>query len=188
MVPVILTDNEINQIVSAIEVSTAFYEACKKKHNFAPVVDIFDDAIAFRKSLLNKLIAFRQMTQIQCNSNQMRCEIMPKKIIYEIDAWGVKTPAHLYAVQYTQSGTLAIVARTTCGEPFAVLTVNLSSLRLTTYQSFVDTNNCPWAEKFLVENNIAKPVPHVSRRSGFCSYPLYSFNPTLIDNDFTEVS
>ena len=188
MVPVILTDNEINQIVSTIEVSTAFYEACKKKHNFAPVVDIFDDAIASQKSLLNKLIAFRQMTQIQCKSNQTRCKTMPKKIIYEIDAWGVKTPVHLYAMQYTQSGTLAIVARTTCGEPFAVLTVNLSSSRLINYHSYIDTINCPWAETFLVENNIANLVPRCNRMSGFYSYPLYSFNPTLIDYDFTEVS
>lgn len=45
-------------------------------------------------------------------------------------------------------------------EPFAVLTVNLDN---------------PWAEKFVKTNRIAKDE-YITDASGYCRYPLYSFN------------
>ena len=61
-------------------------------------------------------------------------------------------------------------------EPFATLTVNLGYDDIVDdiYQ-FVDTNNCPWAEEFIKENNLGTPTG-VYGRSGYCSYPLYEFN------------
>lgn len=58
-----------------------------------------------------------------------------------------------------------------CYAPFCTLSVNLDE-SIPPDQFFVDTNNCPWAEQFLQENNIAKPVGRCGH-SGFCTYPLY---------------
>lgn len=81
---------------------------------------------------------------------------------------------------YHKPRTLAVQAA--CikgGKTFATLTVNLDGYTGAGLQSdtrtFVDTNNCPWAEKFLRENGIAKPTGIVMQ-SGFCSYPLYEFD------------
>lgn len=58
-----------------------------------------------------------------------------------------------------------------CDEgPYATLSVNLGKVKKG--QFFVDTNNCPWAPKWLEENAIAKPLDKIAR-SGFCWYPLY---------------
>lgn len=59
-------------------------------------------------------------------------------------------------------------------EPFARLTVNLVN-DLDEDCAYVDTNNCPWAEHFIVTNNLGYPVG-TARRSGYCVYPLYRFN------------
>lgn len=58
--------------------------------------------------------------------------------------------------------------------PFARLTVNLG-WKLPENQAFVDTNNCPWAEKFIKENGLGKPL-NKFESSGYCDYPLYEFN------------
>lgn len=81
---------------------------------------------------------------------------------------------------YRNNNSLAIIL--TChndeydfDEPFADLTVNLSGdIANDTYQ-FVDTNNCPWAEEFIEENNLGTPTG-LYGGSGYCSYPLYQFN------------
>lgn len=52
---VFLRPGEIEAIKQAIEVSTAFYEACKSRVSFAPVVDIFNDCILQQRLLLQKL-------------------------------------------------------------------------------------------------------------------------------------
>ena len=59
-------------------------------------------------------------------------------------------------------------------EPFATLTVNLRKLN-TNNQAFVDTNNCPWAEKFIQENKLGV-FKGILESSGYCVYPLYSFD------------
>lgn len=43
----------------------------------------------------------------------------------------------------------------------------------------IDTNNCPWAEKFLTDN---KPAVDTGRkvRSGFCTYPIYKFDRKVL--------
>ena len=60
-------------------------------------------------------------------------------------------------------------------EPFAMLTVNLPNYgKLPENQAFVDTNNCSWAESFIKENRLGKPVGKIGI-SGWCEYPLYEF-------------
>lgn len=60
-------------------------------------------------------------------------------------------------------------------EPFAMLTVNLDDGMANDEYAYVDTNNCPWAEEFIEENNLGSPTG-IMGFSGYCAYPLYRFN------------
>lgn len=59
-------------------------------------------------------------------------------------------------------------------EPYGDVTVNLLS-SVPPYCAFVDTNNMPELEDFLVKNGIAE-FTGIEQRSGYCSYPLYLFS------------
>lgn len=59
-------------------------------------------------------------------------------------------------------------------EPYANVTVNLNN-KLAKNYGYVDTNNMPEIEKFLVDNDFAINTGFY-RESGFCRYPLYLFN------------
>ena len=59
-------------------------------------------------------------------------------------------------------------------EPYGDVTVNLLT-SVPPYCAFVDTNNMPELEDFLVENGIAE-FTGIQQRSGYCSYPLYLFD------------
>lgn len=59
-------------------------------------------------------------------------------------------------------------------ELFTVLTVNLNEVLLPN-QAYVDINNNPEAEQFIVENGLGKATGKTST-SGFCTYPLYEFD------------
>ena len=59
-------------------------------------------------------------------------------------------------------------------EPYGDVTVNLLS-SVPAYCAFVDTNNMPELEDFLVGNGIAE-FTGIQQRSGYCSYPLYLFD------------
>ena len=59
-------------------------------------------------------------------------------------------------------------------EPYGDVTVNLLS-SVPPYCAFVDTNNMPELEDFLVKNKIAE-FTGIEQRSGYCSYPLYLFD------------
>ena len=60
------------------------------------------------------------------------------------------------------------------GIPLAVITVNLGDL-LKRNMAYIDTNNCPWAENFLVDNDFGLPTGEY-KVSGFCIYPLYQLD------------
>ena len=59
-------------------------------------------------------------------------------------------------------------------EPYANITVNLSTA-VPPYCAFVDINNMPEIEDFLVKNGIAESTG-LKQTSGYCRYPLYVFN------------
>ena len=65
------------------------------------------------------------------------------------------------------------------GEPYADITVNLEHLT-DPCTAFVDTNNLPNIEKFLTDNHIAEYLGTI-QTSGYCAYPLYRFNPEIIN-------
>ena len=78
---------------------------------------------------------------------------------------------------YRTNGTLAVIMdEVESGDRYAVLTVNLCSpLQDKSRMAFVDTNNIDSIDKWLVEQGIAKPTSECVT-SGFCTYPLMSFN------------
>ena len=65
------------------------------------------------------------------------------------------------------------------GEPYADIAVNLEPLT-DPYTAFVDTNNLPNIDKFLTDNHIAEYLGPI-QTSGYCAYPLYRFNPEIIN-------
>ena len=81
----------------------------------------------------------------------------------------IKTSKYLYG------DNLAIELTTDTIELFAKLTVNLAEWTLPNDKAFVDTNNCPWAEKFIADNKLGKPTG-IKAASGYCVYPQYRFD------------
>lgn len=93
--------------------------------------------------------------------------------MYEIEAWGRKHNVTVHATKYVDNGNLTVCLDDPMEGPYATITVNLG--RLNDGFAYVDTNNCPWAVKFLEENGLAEFTGKTCR-SGFCEYPLYKFN------------
>ena len=74
---------------------------------------------------------------------------------------------------YLHGGGLALSLFSSSEGTFETISVNLEDEQLTDKDCFfVDTNNCPWAEKFLEDNGIAKPTGNLGF-SGFCVYPEF---------------
>ena len=93
---------------------------------------------------------------------------------YEIDG----TKVTVQKSSYMDNQTLAIVlTEVDTGESYDVITTNIndSDFVCDKTHAFVDTNNCPWAPKFIKDNNLGKPMNYIGE-SGYCSYPLYEFN------------
>lgn len=59
-------------------------------------------------------------------------------------------------------------------EPYGDVTVNLG-VEVPDFCGYVDTNNMPELEQFLIDNDIGE-FTGLCQRSGFCVYPLYMFN------------
>ena len=58
-------------------------------------------------------------------------------------------------------------------EPFCDVTVNLPNAELSSDNLvFLDVNNAPWLEQFMVSNGFGMPTGRI-RTSGFVNYPLY---------------
>lgn len=57
---------------------------------------------------------------------------------------------------------------------FASLTINLSVRIMSNNVAFVNVKECPWAEKFIEENELGKKVG-TALEDNDCKYPLYEF-------------
>ena len=58
-------------------------------------------------------------------------------------------------------------------EPFCDVTVNLPNAELSSDNLiFLDVNNAPWLEQFMIDNGFGMPTGRF-RTSGFVNYPLY---------------
>lgn len=75
------------------------------------------------------------------------------------------------------NGNLAIRMITEDDEVFATMTVNLGEEDdvLPKDQAYLDVNNLPEIEEFVVKNKLAEPM-EIVMQSGYVVYPLYKFN------------
>ena len=64
-------------------------------------------------------------------------------------------------------------------EPYAMLTVNLK--KVPEGCAYVDTNNLPYAEDFIMKYKLGKKVLGQDAVSGYCVYPLYHFDMDALD-------
>lgn len=100
-----------------------------------------------------------------------------KELNYKSQLFG-DIPVIFDIQQYMMNGNMYIglVSKDEDGylEPYSDLTVNLDR-KVPDYCAYVDVNNMPEAEKFISENELGYFTGLV-QRSGYCMYPLYSFN------------
>lgn len=102
-----------------------------------------------------------------------------KKVFHaRLSKTGRTYPVTLHFTHYNDNHTLVVqlIEASAPWCPFATITVNLQNPVQDMTHAYVDTNNNPWAEEFLVDNGIAKRVPGCEMISGFCTYPLYEFD------------
>lgn len=84
--------------------------------------------------------------------------------------------------RYNYDDSLAIELISDSKGPFARLTVCIdNNIKLKDNESFVDTNNCPWAIEFIEQNKLGEYTGEFGA-SGYCVYPLYRFNLDTIKN------
>lgn len=98
--------------------------------------------------------------------------------LYKFNLYDKEYNIYLDTDSYSLTKNLAVRAYSENGEPFATITVNLPDGRLSgdiKKFAFVDTNNIPGIDSFLISNGIAKPTGHYGF-SGFCAYPEFEFD------------
>ena len=84
-----------------------------------------------------------------------------------------ETEVIVFTSKYISNDNFAI--QLMCDEgPYATLTVNLGE-KCESNCSYVDTNNCPWAEDFIAEHKLGTKTGKYGY-SGYCVYPEYEFN------------
>lgn len=105
---------------------------------------------------------------------------------FNLVSYGQTIPVYFNIEEYVNSSSLALEliddSNPKCHEPYAGVTVCLPASNLLENKAtdaYIDTNNFPKVEDFLIKNNIAKPLGY-SAMSGFCVYPAYRFNLEVI--------
>jgi len=92
--------------------------------------------------------------------------------------WGYVQEVKLEINKYANNNSLYIGLNTVGGEyeeSYGDITVNFDG-QVPDYCAFLDMNNLPEAKGFIEENKLGE-FTGITKRSGFCEYPLYIFNP-----------
>lgn len=108
--------------------------------------------------------------------------------IYELNFYGHKYHIVMQKGTYHSNGTLAIEMLSTTPKGkfkdyFGTLTVNIadSDMVASDKYAFIDTNNNgEEIAQWLIDNKIAYPTGIIGY-SGFCSYPLFKFDESVLD-------
>ena len=129
----------------------------------------------------------------QIEENEEKLKELKQKLVVNKDRLrenGVlvyQTPYEAYAVtsiflrQYREDKSLCIDLWNDVEGPIARLTVCLSKKgKISGTESYLDTNNCPWAEQFVEEYNLGEITDDVGF-SGFCMYPKVKWNLTELE-------
>ena len=80
---------------------------------------------------------------------------------------------------------LALWLETPDGERFADVTKGFGEFIGQMFSSYMDGNALYDVESFLKDNHIAFDTGY-TKKSGFCTYPLYRISPFIFDDLFTE--
>lgn len=105
---------------------------------------------------------------------------MKKKLQYAGLKWAVNISSY-------SNGNMAVTAKSRFEEE--TITVNLGTdigngSTIQPFMAYLDTNNCPGIGKILAQAEIAEPYVRfgkpVSMKSGYCNYPLYVFNKSVL--------
>lgn len=78
------------------------------------------------------------------------------------------------------NGNLYIGLITDDYEPYCNVTANLSDSPLGEFYGYVDTNNYPALEKFIIDNRIGEFTGQ-TKQAGYYEYPLFRFNIQTLD-------
>lgn len=103
----------------------------------------------------------------------------------------IKTEFRVYENVYLKIGkymadnSIAIEAWNRTEGSIARITVCLTDPFLRENESYVDTNNCPWALDFIREYELGKESGYM-KRSGYCNYPAVSFDMEQIKKYIRE--
>lgn len=92
--------------------------------------------------------------------------------------WGSLEKVQLEISNYMNNNGLYIGLNAVGGEyteSYGDITVNIDG-KAPDYCGYVDINNMPELEKFIEENDLGE-FTGLTKRSGFCEFPLYMFNP-----------
>lgn len=104
---------------------------------------------------------------------------------YNLTSYGRTRPISLTISKYTENNNLAIFMTSYeegYPEPWSNLTVNLSE-KLPLDFAYVDTNNNGQEILKWIEDNKLGKFTGVMKRSGYCTYPLYTFNLKQIEEE-----
>lgn len=96
------------------------------------------------------------------------------------DFFNEERKVKLQVAKYLNNGNTYIGLTKEDDSPYGDVTVNLG-IDLPEYFGFIDTNNNPNAESFILDNELGENTG-MTMPSGFCVYPLYKFNQEKLEN------
>ncbi len=105
-------------------------------------------------------------------------EVIPKVQLYSVKDF-MGTDLHSLAVTLDWTNP-----ETNMSEPYAMLTVSFGEYIGAKNCTYIDTNNCPFAEQ-LLEYGIARDTGF-TKQSGFCKYPLWEFKEEFLKDHGAE--
>ena len=92
---------------------------------------------------------------------------------FKLNQYGAETECILNVSVYLDNSNLYLGLESVTGEPYASITTNIE--KLPEGQAAINTNNCPWAENFILENKLGVNTGK-KLKSGYCTYPVYEFD------------
>lgn len=87
----------------------------------------------------------------------------------------------LEVCEYQMDGSTAVKIWSPEDGPVATITTCLADPFIEEGESYVDTNNCPWAMKFIERYGLGEMTGETGR-SGYCTYPKVRWNREKLES------
>lgn len=111
------------------------------------------------------------MGKIKINVFDQEWECIPELTVFVVPDYMGEQRHNIGLNLYTQDSEIGFV-------PFAVITKNFDEFIGQKNCSYIDTNNCPFADQ-LIEQGFAVDTG-LTKQSGYCTYPLWKFNEDFL--------